>query len=193
MTPPTVVEEDDGVILVRKRAGERRTGSRSRRRVLSDFEHELGEDAGLEKDGVERHLQEALAERPRRSAGPPPRAPGVAHRHRPGRPDVPRRGGGWVAVEIKRVGTIDAVEQLTRYLEASGATRRSRTAAGSSPPDDQAAGADPAARRGTRLCRGRSRRPAWRARAGADAFRGLSRPTCPPVDTGSIDAYASRR
>ena len=65
MTPPTVVEEGEGAIVVRKRAG--RTEDRLEIRiaeVLAEFEHELGEDAGLEKDGVERHLQEALAERP---------------------------------------------------------------------------------------------------------------------------------
>ena len=50
---------------MRKRAG--RTEDRLEIRiaeVLAEFEHELGEDAGLEKDGVERHLQEALAELP---------------------------------------------------------------------------------------------------------------------------------
>ena len=65
MTPPTVIEQGDGTIVVRKRAG--RSEDRLEIRiaeVLAEFEHELGEDAGLEKDGVERHLQEALAERP---------------------------------------------------------------------------------------------------------------------------------
>src|SRR5688572_10079689 len=65
MTPPTMVEDGDGSIVVRKRAG--RSEDRLEIRiaeVLAEFEHELGEDAGLEKDGVERHLQEALAERP---------------------------------------------------------------------------------------------------------------------------------
>src|SRR3989440_7227121 len=65
MTPPTVVEEEPGRIVVRKRAG--RAEDRLEIRiveVLSDVEHEMGEAAGLEKDGVERDLQEALAERP---------------------------------------------------------------------------------------------------------------------------------
>lgn len=65
MTPPTVVEHGEGVIVVRKRAG--RTEDRLEIRVhevFADVEHELGEDAGLEKDGVERHLQEELAARP---------------------------------------------------------------------------------------------------------------------------------
>ena len=65
MTPPTVVEDGDGMIVVRKRAG--RSEDRLDIRVaevLAEFEHELGEDGGLRKDGVQRHLQEALAERP---------------------------------------------------------------------------------------------------------------------------------
>ena len=55
MTPPTVVEDGEGMIVVRKRAG--RSEDRLEIRVaevLAEFEHELGEDAGLEKDGVER-------------------------------------------------------------------------------------------------------------------------------------------
>ena len=65
MTPPTVLEEEDGLIVVRKRAG--KTEDRLEIRiaeVLSDQEHEMDEVAGLEKDGVERHLQEALAAAP---------------------------------------------------------------------------------------------------------------------------------
>ena len=94
MTPPTVVEDGDGLIVVRKRAG--RSEDRLEIRVaevLAEFEHELGEDAGLEKDGVERHLQEALAERPDVARGrAPARAARMAHRDRARRPDVPRRG-----------------------------------------------------------------------------------------------------
>src|SRR3978361_2271593 len=55
MTPPTVLEEGDGVLVVRKRAG--RSEDRLEIRlveVLSDVSHEMGEAAGLEKDGVER-------------------------------------------------------------------------------------------------------------------------------------------
>src|SRR6476659_5507346 len=65
MTPPTVIEEGDGVLVVRKRAG--RSEDRLEIRlleVLSDVEHAMGEAAALEKDGVERDLQEALAARP---------------------------------------------------------------------------------------------------------------------------------
>jgi len=119
MTPPTVVENGDGVIVVRKRAG--RSEDRLEIRVvevLAEFEHELGEDAGLEKDGVERHLQEALA------ATPEAIEPGLrlVRREWPtevGPVDLMCRDedGVWVAVEIKRVGTIEAVEQLCRYLE----------------------------------------------------------------------------
>ena len=119
MTPPTVVEDGDGVIVVRKRAG--RTEDRLEIRIaeiLAEFEHELGEDAGLEKDGVERHLQEALADLPDAVE------PGLrlVRREWPtdvGPVDLMCRDAddGWVAVEIKRVGTLEAVEQLSRYLE----------------------------------------------------------------------------
>ena len=119
MTPPTVVEDGDGTIVVRKRAG--RSEDRLEIRVaevLAEFEHELGEDAGLEKDGVERHLQEALAERPDVLED----GLRLVRREWPteiGPVDLMCRDAddGWVAVEIKRVGTIEAVEQLTRYLE----------------------------------------------------------------------------
>jgi RecB family endonuclease NucS len=65
MTPPTVVEEESGRLVVRKRAG--KTEDRLEIRlveVLSDVEHEMGEAAPLEKEGVERDLQLLLAERP---------------------------------------------------------------------------------------------------------------------------------
>ena len=119
MTPPTVVEDGDGLIVVRKRAG--RSEDRLEIRVvqvLAEFEHELGEDAGLEKDGVERHLQEALAERPDVLED----GLRLVRREWPteiGPVDLMCRDAedGWVAVEIKRIATIEAVEQLTRYLE----------------------------------------------------------------------------
>src|SRR5918993_4171044 len=65
MTPPTVIEEADDVIVVRKRAG--KTEDRLEIRiaeVLSDLDVPMDEVAGLEKDGVERYLQEALADQP---------------------------------------------------------------------------------------------------------------------------------
>jgi RecB family endonuclease NucS len=119
MTPPTIIEDGEDVIVVRKRAG--RTEDRLEIRIsdlLAEFEHELGEDAALEKDGVERHLQEALAEMPERVA------PGLRLVRREWPTDVGPvdlmcrdEDDGWVAVEIKRIGTIEAVEQLSRYLE----------------------------------------------------------------------------
>ena len=119
MTPPTVVEDHGERLVVRKRAG--RTEDRLEIRlleVLSDVEHDMGEAAALEKDGVERDLQEALAARPE-ALGEELR---LVRREWPtdvGPVDLMCRdaGDGWVAVEIKRLGTIEAVEQLTRYLE----------------------------------------------------------------------------
>ena len=119
MTPPTVIEDGEGTIVVRKRAG--RAEDRLEIRVLellAEFEHELGEDAGLEKDGVERDLQEALAAKPD-ALGEELR---LVRREWPtdiGPVDLMCRDeeDGWIAVEIKRVGTIEAVEQLSRYLE----------------------------------------------------------------------------
>jgi RecB family endonuclease NucS len=125
MTPPTVVEfehDDDGVMthmVVRKRAGA--TEDRldiAIAEVLSDVTHDMGEAAALEKDGVEAHLQELLAEQPH-WCGEGFR---LVRREWPtdiGPVDLMCRDDedGWVAVEIKRVATIDAVEQLTRYLE----------------------------------------------------------------------------
>jgi RecB family endonuclease NucS len=118
MTPPTVIEEEGELIVVRKRAG--RSEDRLEVRlveVLSDVAHAL-DATPLEKDGVERHLQEELA------AQPAVLGEGftLVRREWPtdiGPVDLMCRdgGGGWVAVEIKRVGTIDAVEQLGRYLE----------------------------------------------------------------------------
>jgi RecB family endonuclease NucS len=119
MTPPTVIEEGEGAIVVRKRAGRSEDRLEIRlHEVLWESEHEMGEAAPLEKDGVERDLQEALAELPETLE------PGLRLDRREwpteiGPVDLMCRddAGGWVAVEIKRVATIDAVEQLTRYLD----------------------------------------------------------------------------
>src|SRR6202035_3295169 len=86
--------------------------------VLLDLEHEMGEAASLEKDGVERDLQELLAGAPQHCG----EGFRLVRREWPtdiGPVDLMCRepGEGWVAVEIKRVGTIEAVEQLSRYLE----------------------------------------------------------------------------
>jgi RecB family endonuclease NucS len=117
MTPPTVIEEEPGRIVVRKRGGEDQLDIRVVE-VLSDVTHDMGEAAALEKDGVEAHLQELLAETPT-WCGEGFR---LVRREWPtdiGPVDLMCRDGedGWVAVEIKRVGTIEAVEQLSRYLE----------------------------------------------------------------------------
>ena len=118
MTPPTVIEEGDGLIVVRKRAG--RSEDRLEIRiadVLSDLDVPMDELAGLEKDGVEAHLQEALAATPA-WLEPELRLDRREWMTEIGPVDLMCRDceNGWVAVEIKRVGTIEAVEQLTRYL-----------------------------------------------------------------------------
>jgi endonuclease len=122
MTPPTVIEESPETIVVRKRAG----ASEDRleiaiNEILSDVSHDMGspdEDAALAKDGVEKHLQELLAEQPH-WCGEGFR---LVRREWPtdiGPVDLMCRDADdeWVAVEIKRVAGIEAVEQLTRYLE----------------------------------------------------------------------------
>jgi RecB family endonuclease NucS len=122
MTPPTVIEEHGDPperIVVRKRAG--KTEDRLEiaiSEVLSDVTHDMGDAGSLEKDGVEADLQEALAAAPE-CCGEGFR---LVRREWPtdiGPVDLMCRDDddGWIAVEIKRVGTIDAVEQLTRYLE----------------------------------------------------------------------------
>ncbi len=135
MTPPTAIEESNEAIVVRKRAGQG-LSQRSRAKpasaqkraedrleirlleVLSDVTHEMGEAAGLEKDGVERDLQELLADRPD-VLGEELR---LVRREWPtdiGPVDLMCRDAddAWVAVEVKRIAGIEAVEQLARYLE----------------------------------------------------------------------------
>ncbi|MCW2755702.1 MAG: endonuclease [Marmoricola sp.] len=86
--------------------------------ILHDTSHDLGVDPGLQKDGVEKHLQELLAEHPATLAD----GLTLVRREFPtaiGPVDLMCRDidGKSVAVEIKRRGDIDGVEQLTRYLE----------------------------------------------------------------------------
>ena len=86
--------------------------------VVHDSSHDLGVDPGLQKDGVERHLQELLAEHPGALAD----GLSLVRREYPtaiGPVDLLCRdsAGAAVAVEVKRRGEIDGVEQLTRYLE----------------------------------------------------------------------------
>ena len=119
MTAPTVIEEEPDRIVVRKRAGA--TEDRLEidiAEIVSDLFYDMGEAAALEKDGVERDLQEALAAAPQ-FCGEGFR---LVRREWPtdiGPVDLMCRDlqDAWIAVEIKRVATIDAVEQLTRYIE----------------------------------------------------------------------------
>jgi endonuclease len=123
MAAPTEIEEQhdaDGALAtmtVRRRRGEDRLEVRLDE-VLSDVEHPLDTLAGLEKEGVERELQELLADAPQ-WCGEGFR---LVRREWPtdiGPVDLMCRNSedDWVAVEIKRIGTIEAVEQLARYLE----------------------------------------------------------------------------
>jgi RecB family endonuclease NucS len=123
MTPPTVLEEQrDGEqrlvgLVVRRQRQEDRVEI-ALAEVISDIEHELDASSTLEKEGVEREIQELLAGQPQRCGE------GLRLVRREwltdiGPVDLMCRDGEdeWVAVEIKRIATIDAVEQLTRYLE----------------------------------------------------------------------------
>jgi RecB family endonuclease NucS len=123
MTPPTVIEEERDAggrltrLLVRKQREEDRLEV-AIAEVLSDTEHELDVLAGLEKEGLERELQELLADAPQ-WCGEGFR---LVRREWPtdiGPVDLMCRDcqDEWIAVEIKRIATIEAVEQLTRYLE----------------------------------------------------------------------------
>jgi RecB family endonuclease NucS len=122
MTPPTVIEESEDRIVVRKHGGASADQVLvTLHEVLSDVTHEMGSpeaDDVLAKDGIEAHLQELLAEAPE-WCGEGFR---LVRREWPtdiGPVDLMCRDAddAWVAVEIKRVAGIEAVEQLTRYLE----------------------------------------------------------------------------
>jgi RecB family endonuclease NucS len=117
MTAPTIIEEEPGSMNVRKPGTEDRLEIRIAE-VVSDVSHDMGEAAALEKEGVERELQELLADAPHWCGE------GLRLVRREWPTDIgpvdlmcldPE--DEYVAVEIKRIGTIDAVEQLTRYLE----------------------------------------------------------------------------
>ncbi|AIG08180.1 hypothetical protein CPTB_00124 [Corynebacterium pseudotuberculosis] len=124
MTPPctlteTIVEEDGANValwIVENKKGEQLRITVEA--VHSDLYYELGEDPGLQKDGVEAHLQELLAEHIETLG----EGYSLVRREYPtpiGPVDILCRDsdGLNVAVEIKRRGGIDGVEQLTRYLE----------------------------------------------------------------------------
>jgi RecB family endonuclease NucS len=116
MTAPNRVSEEEGRWVVTNPKGETLTITLDE--VLHDSAHELGVDPGLQKDGVEAHLQELLA------ADPTTIAEGLklVRREFPtdiGPVDLMCRDadGAAVAIEVKRRGEIDGVEQLVRYLE----------------------------------------------------------------------------
>ncbi|SFG52150.1 hypothetical protein SAMN05660282_01138 [Corynebacterium spheniscorum] len=127
MTPPCTLKgspitdqdgEETGLILwvVENKKGEQLRITIEK--IEHDLEHELGEDPGLTKDGVEAHLQELLAEHIETLG----EGYSLIRREYPtaiGPVDILCRDkkGTTVAVEIKRRGGIDGVEQLTRYLE----------------------------------------------------------------------------
>jgi RecB family endonuclease NucS len=121
MSPPCTLREgttDDGAALWTVTKGPDDTLQILIEEVFSDTWHELGIDPGLQKDGVEKHLQELLAEHPGHLGD----GLTLVRREFPtaiGPVDLMCRdvGGASVAVEIKRRGEIDGVEQLTRYLE----------------------------------------------------------------------------
>jgi endonuclease len=116
MSPPCALREEPGRWVVSNRTGEQLVVTIEE--VLHDTKHELGLDPGLRKDGVEAHLQALLADRCEvLGAGWT-----LVRREFPtdiGPVDLLCRDadGRHVAVEIKRRGEIDGVEQLTRYLE----------------------------------------------------------------------------
>jgi RecB family endonuclease NucS len=117
MTAPTLVEDAGDRLLVRQPKTDDVLEIRLVE-VLSDVTHDMGESVALQKDGVERDLQEELAATPAALG----EALRLVRREWPtevGPVDLMCRdeSGEWVAVEIKRIGTIEAVEQLTRYLD----------------------------------------------------------------------------
>ena len=116
MNAPNTVVETDGQWVVTNPKGE--TLTITLHEVITETAHEFGEDPGLQKDGVEAHLQELLA------ALPDAVQPGLALVRREWPTSIGPvdlmcvdENGDFVAVEIKRRGEIDGVEQLARYLE----------------------------------------------------------------------------
>ena len=116
MTAPNTLRELEGLWEVENPKGEKLRITLHE--VFSDSSHELGVDPGLRKDGVEAHLQELLAMAPDViEAGLT-----LIRREHPtaiGPIDLLCRGtdGATVAIEVKRRGEIDGVEQLARYIE----------------------------------------------------------------------------
>ena len=117
MSPPCWLTDDDsGVWVVENKAGEKLCITIEE--IEHDSSHELGIDPGLVKDGVEAHLQELLAEHIE-TLGEGYTLVRREYMTAIGPVDILCRdaAGRSVAVEIKRRGDIDGVEQLTRYLE----------------------------------------------------------------------------
>jgi len=113
--PNVLVEEDDRWVITNPK---KETLTITLHEVISDVSAELGDDPGLQKDGVEAHLQELLA------ASPDSIEDGLTlvRREYPtaiGPIDLLCRDGDdqVVAIEVKRRGEIDGVEQLARYIE----------------------------------------------------------------------------
>lgn len=127
MMPPCTLKEEAVVDIDGEDTGEQlwivegKKGEQLRitiEEIIADSSYELGEDPGLVKDGVEAHLQELLAEHITTLGS----GYSLVRREYPtaiGPVDILARdsGGGTVAVEVKRRGGIDGVEQLTRYVE----------------------------------------------------------------------------
>ena len=116
MNAPNVVDEQPGRWLVTNGRGEQL--AITLHEVLSDQRYEFGDDPGLTKDGVEAHLQQLLA------AHPETLTEGLRLIRREYPTDIgpvdllcSDEAGNYIAVEIKRRGEIDGVEQLRRYLE----------------------------------------------------------------------------
>jgi RecB family endonuclease NucS len=116
MSPPCWLTEEPGTWTVANKAGEKLVITLEE--VMHDSAHELGAEPGLVKDGVEAHLQELLAEHIT-TLGDGYSLIRREYMTAIGPVDILCRNGGGatVAVEIKRRGEIDGVEQLTRYLE----------------------------------------------------------------------------
>ncbi len=116
MSPPCWLIEDGKLWIVENKQGEKLVISIDE--VFHDYSQALGAEPGLQKDGVEAHLQELLAEHIKTLGD----GYTLVRREFPtaiGPVDIMARDadGRSVAVEIKRRGEIDGVEQLTRYLE----------------------------------------------------------------------------
>lgn len=123
MNSPNTLDADEEAWVVTNPKGERLTITLHA--VLSDVAHDLGVDPGLQKDGVEAHLQHLLAHRPWVIEE------GLALIRREYPTDIgpvdllcTAQDGTTVAIEIKRRGEIDGVEQLTRYLTRLGNDNR---------------------------------------------------------------------